>query len=38
MGAGQVFVYGFEPFVATARDVIGDAGGDPAAAKVENFG
>jgi len=38
VGTGQVFVFGFEPFVETVRDVIADVGGDPAVAKVENFG
>jgi 3-phenylpropionate/trans-cinnamate dioxygenase ferredoxin reductase subunit len=37
---GQVFVYGFEPFVETARAALedADAGVDPSDAKVENFG
>lgn len=34
----QVFVYGFADFVAEAEDAILAAGGDPDAAKVENFG
>ncbi|MFB6220461.1 MAG: FAD-dependent oxidoreductase [Halolamina sp.] len=34
----QVFVYGFASFVETAREAIAVAGGDPAGAKVENFG
>jgi cytochrome-b5 reductase len=34
----QVFVYGFADFVEAAERAIADAGGDPAAAKVENFG
>ncbi|WP_058365508.1 FAD-dependent oxidoreductase [Haloparvum sedimenti] len=34
----QVFVFGFAPFVAAAGDAIEAAGGDPDAAKVENFG
>jgi len=37
-GRGQVFVYGFEPFVEVTETAIRAAGGDPAAAKVENFG
>jgi 3-phenylpropionate/trans-cinnamate dioxygenase ferredoxin reductase subunit len=38
LGHGQVFVYGFSPFVDAAEAAITAAGGDPAAAKVENFG
>ncbi len=34
----QVFVYGFEEFVEAAIDAVAAAGGDPEAAKVENFG
>ena len=34
----QLFVYGFADFVAAAREAIADAGGEPDAAKVENFG
>jgi len=34
----QVFVYGFDEFVTAATDAIDAAGGDAAAAKVENFG
>jgi len=34
----QVFVYGFAAFVDRAREAIAAAGGDPEAAKVENFG
>lgn len=34
----QVFIYGFEGFVTEARAAIAAAGGDPSAAKVENFG
>ncbi|XVH30794.1 FAD-dependent oxidoreductase [Haloferacaceae archaeon DSL9] len=34
----QVFVYGFADFVAEAEAAIEAAGGDPDAAKVENFG
>jgi cytochrome-b5 reductase len=34
----QVFVYGFDAFVTAATDAIAAAGGDPDAAKVENFG
>jgi cytochrome-b5 reductase len=34
----QVFVYGFADFVAAAEEAITAAGGDPDAAKVENFG
>lgn len=37
-GEGQIFVYGFAPFVETAEAAIAAAGGDPAEAKVENFG
>jgi len=37
-GDQQVFVYGFDGFVTAARDAIEAGGGDPAAAKVENFG
>lgn len=35
---GQLFVFGFEPFVETAEAAIVAAGGDAAGAKVENFG
>lgn len=35
---GQPFVFGFEPFVEAARAAIEATGGDPAAAKTENFG
>lgn len=35
---GHTFVYGFEPFVEDAREAIEAAGGDPGAAKIENFG
>ncbi|KTG09849.1 oxidoreductase [Haloprofundus marisrubri] len=34
----QVFVYGFADFVQEAADAVDAAGGDPADAKVENFG
>ena len=34
----QMFVYGFEPFLEDAEAAIEAAGGDFAAAKVENFG
>lgn len=34
----QVFVYGFADFLDTATTAIGAAGGEPDAAKVENFG
>jgi cytochrome-b5 reductase len=34
----QVFIYGFAEFVERAREAIEAAGGDPSAAKVENFG
>ena len=34
----QAFVYGFDSFVTAATDAINAAGGDPDAAKVENFG
>ena len=34
----QLFIYGFATFVEEATDAIETAGGDPAAAKVENFG
>ena len=34
----QLFIYGFATFVKEATDAIETAGGDPAAAKVENFG
>lgn len=34
----QTFVYGFEPFVESAVAALEAAGGDPAAAKMENFG
>ena len=38
VGRGRVFVYGFEPFVDDAEGALRAAGGDPTAAKVENFG
>jgi len=38
VGRGQVFVYGFEPFVKAAEAAVRAAGGDPGTAKVENFG
>jgi hypothetical protein len=34
----QAFVYGFADFVAEAEGALEGAGGDPDAAKVENFG
>jgi cytochrome-b5 reductase len=34
----QLFVYGFSDFLADAEAAIGAAGGDPDAAKAENFG
>ena len=34
----QVFVYGFAEFVDAATDALRDAGSDPDAAKIENFG
>ena len=34
----QLFIYGFATFVEEATDAIETAGGDPAAAKIENFG
>jgi len=34
----QVFVYGFADFLDRAIEAVGDAGGEPDAAKVENFG
>lgn len=34
----QAFVYGFDAFVTAATDAVAAAGGDPDAAKVENFG
>jgi len=34
----QVFVYGFADFLDAATSAIADAGGEPDAAKVENFG
>jgi cytochrome-b5 reductase len=34
----QVFVYGFADFLDDAEDAVEDAGGDPDAAKTENFG
>lgn len=37
-GDEQLFVYGFQGFVTDALDAIDQAGGDPAAAKVENYG
>ncbi|WP_117592002.1 FAD-dependent oxidoreductase [Haloprofundus halophilus] len=37
-GDAQVFVYGFADFVQEASDAVEAAGGDPADAKVENFG
>jgi ferredoxin-NADP reductase len=38
LGHDQVFVYGFSPFVEAAETAITAVGGDPGAAKVENFG
>ena len=38
VGGGQTFVYGFAPFVEAAETAIAEAGVDPEAAKVENFG
>jgi 3-phenylpropionate/trans-cinnamate dioxygenase ferredoxin reductase subunit len=38
VGRRQVFVYGFAPFVGTAEAAVRAGGGDPASAKVENFG
>lgn len=38
VGTGQPFVYGFVPFVEAAESALSEAGVDPAAAKVENFG
>ena len=38
LGEGRVYVYGFAPFVGVAETAIAAAGGDPATAKVENFG
>jgi len=35
---GQVFAYGFAPFIEAAEAAIAEAGGDPANAKTENFG
>lgn len=35
---GQVYVFGFREFVDDARAAVEAAGGDPDAAKVENFG
>jgi 3-phenylpropionate/trans-cinnamate dioxygenase ferredoxin reductase subunit len=37
-GDEQVFVYGFADFLSDATDAIAAAGGEPDAAKVENFG
>ncbi|MFB6087251.1 MAG: ferredoxin--NADP reductase [Haloarculaceae archaeon] len=37
-GDTQVFVYGFADFLDDATSAIADAGGEPDAAKVENFG
>jgi cytochrome-b5 reductase len=37
-GDEQVFVYGFTDFVDEATDALRDAGADPDAAKIENFG
>jgi len=37
-GDTQVFVYGFAEFLDAATTAIADAGGEPDAAKVENFG
>lgn len=37
-GGEQVFVYGFADFLADAETAIEAAGGDPDAAKTENFG
>jgi 3-phenylpropionate/trans-cinnamate dioxygenase ferredoxin reductase subunit len=34
----QLFIYGFETFVAEARDAVESAGREPATAKIENFG
>jgi len=34
----QVFVYGFADFIGDATDALATAGGDPSAAKIENFG
>jgi 3-phenylpropionate/trans-cinnamate dioxygenase ferredoxin reductase subunit len=34
----QVFVYGFAEFISDATDALAAAGGDPSAAKIENFG
>lgn len=35
---GQLYVFGFQPFVEAARDAVTDAGGDFDAAEVESFG
>ncbi|MCO8244609.1 MULTISPECIES: FAD-dependent oxidoreductase [unclassified Haladaptatus] len=35
---GQVFIYGFTPFLTEARDVLATVGHDPDEAKSENFG
>ncbi|MFC7045074.1 FAD-dependent oxidoreductase [Halobacteriaceae archaeon GCM10025711] len=35
---GQVFIYGFADFLDDALDALTDAGFDPDAAKIENFG
>lgn len=35
---GQIYVFGFSPFVDTVRQAIVDAGGDPTDARIENFG
>ncbi|MFB6191887.1 MAG: FAD-binding oxidoreductase [Haloarculaceae archaeon] len=37
-GDEQVFVYGFADFIGDATDALAAAGGDPSAAKIENFG
>jgi cytochrome-b5 reductase len=34
----QVFIYGFGDFLSAAETALADAGGDPTAAKTENFG
>ena len=34
----QVFIYGFGDFLAAAETALAEAGGDPEAAKTENFG
>ena len=38
VGDGQMFVYGFEPFVEAAESVVAGVGGAWSDAKVENFG